>query len=215
MRSGRLLLVTLLALASSSASAQLASREYRPQLQIGTSYWHGIAATVSLEHRYAANDLQRTEVYQGIALSTKAVARTSAAFELRQVRRIDGSLERRFVPTVTVAAPMTRGIQVRERARVEVREIEGSWSRRWQERTTLERAVRGGSPALMPYAFVDLSYDSRYGELNRRQVGAGVRIPLAHGTNVDPYLTHQWDGRRDPMGLIAFGMIVRVSTSGR
>jgi hypothetical protein len=201
----------LLALWTSSSSAQNPSHEYRPQLQVLSPYWHDVALTLVAEERVATNEFGHKEIHQAIGLAARPIGNTSAALELRQVRQANGTIEHHWIPTLTVAVPVGLGFELQERVRVDLRDVAGSWSRRWQSRARLQHPVAFADRTFTPFLFHDLSYDTRYGALTRRQVAAGVRIPLAHGTSMDPYLMRQTDDRRVPVELIVAGMILRVA----
>jgi hypothetical protein len=64
---------------------------------------------------------------------------------------------------------------------------------------------------LSPYLFMDLSYDTRFAVLNRREFAAGIRVPLLNGTSVDSFVMRQTDTRRAVDALIALGMILRIA----
>jgi hypothetical protein len=203
-------LAVLLALGSKPLAAQ-AAREYRPQVFLTLPYWHGIALTILTEQRLATHDLTANERSQGIALGSGAFEFGSVAVDARQVRMQNGIIEHRYSPYATVTVPLGAGFDLRDRVRVELRDIAGAWSKRYQNRATLEHRLAMAGTTLTPYVYYDLSYDTRYAVLNRRQGAIGARVRLTRATIVEPFLMRQTDTRKTEGDLLAFGMILRVA----
>jgi hypothetical protein len=203
-------LAVLLALGARPLAAQ-AAREYRPQLFLTLPYWHGVALTLLTEQRLATRDLTANERAQGIALGTGPFEFGSLAFDVRQVRMVSGTVEHRYSPSATFATPVGAGFDLRDRVKLELRDIAGVWSRRYQNRASLEHRVTLAGTTLTPYVYYDLSYDTRYAVLNRRQGAIGARVRLTHGTIVEPFLVRQTDTRKSEGDVLAFGMILRAA----
>lgn len=193
------------------AAAQTASREYRPQLFITSPAWHGMALTIMTEQRMAMDNLMPTERSQGAGIGSQNFEHGSAAFELRQVRLTGGVIEHRYSPSVTLASGVGIGFVLRDRVRVEMRDIAGTWSRRYQNRATLERRVGVHGTAVTPYVFHDISYDTRFSVWNRRQGGIGARVTVSHGLAVEPFWMEQTDTRKTDGTVRAIGLNLRVA----
>lgn len=211
MRIGRVLLLALVGLGASNALAQSALREYRPELIVTLPRWHGVGVTMLGEQHLAVRDLAPAEVILGVGLVSPALAHGSLALELRQVRPASGVIEHRWLPTANLRAELWHGFELRDRVRVELRDIDGHWSRRYQNRAALQHPLDLAGSTLTPYAYYDLSYDTRFAVLNRRESGVGVRVPAGRGTSVDSFLMRQTDTRRATDVLLAAGMIVRLA----
>ncbi len=203
-------LALLAALASRPAHAQASLREYRPELIVTLPRWHGVGVTLLEEQHLATRALARTEELRGLGLVSPAFTHGSVGVEMRQVRLGSGAFEHRWIPTVTLRTELGL-LELRDRARVELRDLDGAWSRRYQNRLTLTHHMATHRLVLDPYLYHDLSWDSRVRVLNRREAGIGVRVPLARGTSVDPFVMRQTDTRRTPEALVALGLIVRVA----
>jgi hypothetical protein len=192
-------------------AAQDALHEYRPEIIVTLPRWHGVGVTVIDEQHIATGDLAPTERQQGMGVVSPAFPHGSFGVELRQVTMANGPLEHRWQPQANLIAELGAGLELRNRTRVELRDIAGQWSRRYQNRAAVHYPVRAGGRTISPYVYYDLSYDTRFAVLNRREYAAGLRIPLASGISVDSFLMRQTDTRRTVDALVGLGMILRVA----
>jgi hypothetical protein len=204
-------LLVALVLVAPALAAQDALREYRPEIIVTLPRWHGVGVTVIDEQHVATGDLAPTERQQGMGVVSPAFAHGSFGVELRQVTLVNGLVEHRWQPQTNLIAELGAGFELRNRTRVELRDIAGQWSRRYQNRAAVHYPVHAGNRTISPYVYYDLSYDTRFAVLNRREYAAGLRIPLGYGVNVDSFLMRQTDTRRAVDALVAVGMILRVA----
>jgi hypothetical protein len=203
-------LVLLWLCAAYAAHGQAPSHEYRPQLVVTLPRWHGVAVGFMTEQHLETAGLGPVERHQGIILFGPGLEFASALVELRQVVTGAGLVEHRYIPTVNLTAALGSRLELRDRARVELRALPGGWSHRYQDRVTLSGPVGAAGRKLMPYGYAEISYDSRYDALTRREGGLGVRVPLVGGTSVDSFLMRQTDNRRAVPTVVATGIIMRV-----
>ena len=201
----------VLGFAARSSLCQTVIHEFRGEIVVTTPRIDGFGASLLVEQHLETDDLAPNERILGFGLVSPTFHRVSAALETRQVTMRNGLVEHRYIPTIYANAPLLAGFELHDRARVEVRDIARVWSRRYQNRSQLGHDVDVGSRAVWPYIELSLSYDTRYSELNRRDGTVGVRIPIARGTSIDPFLTRQSDTRRAPMLLVAGGAILRIA----
>lgn len=201
----------LLALSAPGTSAQSPIHEYRPEIIVTLPRVDGFGLQLLLDEHLAMSDLAPNEIQIGVGVVTPHLHHVNVALEVRQVRTINGTLEHRYVPTLYANIPLPYGFELRDRARLELRDIDRTWSRRYMNRSAFGHDVTVGDRALFPYAQLDFSYDTRFGKLNRRDRTVGVRVPLFRGTSVDPFFTRQRDTNRTPLLLYAAGAIVRVA----
>ncbi len=187
-----------------------AIHEYRPELVVTLPRVSGVGVTLLIEQHLGTGDLAPNERILGVGLVSPLLHRVSLAMEARQVLT-GGVMEHRFLPIVNSSAPLPGGFELRNRTRVEVRDVVGAWSRRYQTRTALGHEVEALDRRLFPYVQLDFSYDSRFDQLNRREQTAGVRVPLGRGASIDLYVTRQSDTRRAQPLLLAAGAIMRVA----
>jgi hypothetical protein len=203
-------IATLCLCAAHASRAQAPAHEYRPQVVVTLPRWHGGALALMIEQHLATDGLGPVERHQGIFLLGPGLEFGNASLELRQVVSGAGVVEHRYIPTVNLTTALGPRFELRDRVRIEVRDIAGSWSRRYQNRLTLTRIVSASGRKLLPYGYFDLSYDSRYDALTRREVGLGIRIPLAGGASLDPFVMRQTDRHRPVPTVVATGLAMRV-----
>ncbi|MEP6989494.1 MAG: hypothetical protein ABJA80_01085 [bacterium] len=199
----------LLVTAAARVHAQ-AIHEYRPELVVTLPRVAGVGVTLLIEQHLGMGDFAPNERILGVGVVSPPYHRVSVAMEARQVLT-GGVMEHRFLPIVNSSAALPGGFEVRNRTRVELRDVVGAWSRRYQTRTALGHEVEALGRPLFPYVQLDFSYDSRFDQLNRREQTAGVRVPLWRGASVDPYVSRQSDTRRAQFLLFAAGAIMRVA----
>ena len=204
-------LLLAVALVAPALAAQDALHEYRPEIIVTLPRWHGVGVTVIDEQHIATGDLAPTERQQGMGVVSPAFQHGSFGVELRQVTMANGLVEHRWQPQASLIAELGAGLELRNRTRVELRDIAGQWSRRYQNRAAVHYPIQAGGRTISPYVHYDLSYDTRFAVLNRREYAAGLRIPLASGISVDSFLMRQTDTRRTVDALVALGMILRVA----
>jgi hypothetical protein len=203
--------VALLLFVAPALAAQDALHEYRPEIILTLPRWRGVGVTLIDEQHVTTGDLAPTERQQGMGVVSPPFAHGSFGVELRQVTMASGLVEHRWQPQANLIGELGAGLELRNRTRVELRDIAGQWSRRYQNRAAVHYPVRAAGRTLSPYVYYDLSYDTRYAVLNRREYAAGMRVPLGYGVNVDSFLMRQTDTRRAVDALVAFGMILRVA----
>lgn len=201
----------VMCLAATPLRAQGAVGEYRPEMVVTSPPWRGVRLLVLEEQHLAMHDLAHNEHQRGVGITSPAYWYNSASLELREVRQQKGVMEHRWIPALNTVIELGRAVELRNRARIELRDVAGTWSRRYQDRVTVARSIDLLGGAAMPYTYYELTYDTRFGVLNRREVAAGIRIPVGRGTTVDSFLMRQTDTRRDFDVLVAAGMILRVA----
>ncbi|MDQ2664852.1 MAG: hypothetical protein M3Z05_02475 [Gemmatimonadota bacterium] len=200
----------LVATSVSPAHAQDATREYRPELIVTGPRFHGIAVQGLVEQHLQMRDLAPNERVIGLGLNTSTFLHIRAGLEARQILT-PGALEHRYIPTLYSTTPLGAFFESRNRTRVELRDVAGTWSQRWQHRSAIGRDVAIAGLAVSPYGQVDLSYDSRVRTLNRTATTFGVRVPITPSSSIDTFFTHQDDTRRAPRTILIGGAIMRVT----
>ena len=200
----------LVAAGAATVDAQAAIREYRPSVIVTSQRVAGLAAQILVEQHLAVGTLAPNERVLGVGVSSPVFLHVRAAFEAREVMQ-PTQLEHRYIPAVLFTIPLGRGFEARNRTRVEVRDIDRVWSRRWQERSTIGRDVAVAGSDVFTYAQFDLSYDSRFSTLNRTQKTLGFRVPVNGTSSIDTFFTRQDDTRRSPHVLLAGGAQFRIA----
>lgn len=209
MRSAATSLLLLFILAEST-HAQDAIREYRPEIVITGPRYHGIALQAILEQHLQMRDLAPNERILGLGLNTSTFLHVRAGFEARQVLT-PTALEHRYIPTIYSTTPLWGAFESRNRTRIELRDVGGAWSQRWQHRSAIGRDVDVAGRDVFAYGQFDLSADSRVHTLNRTEKSFGVRVPISPTASIDTFFTHQDDTRRTPHTILIGGAILRVA----
>lgn len=209
-RAARCMLASLAAVLAPVARAQAPAHEYRPQLVVTLPRFHGAGLSLLEEQHLRTAELGPVERQHGVTLLLPGFILGTPSLEMRQVVSGAGFVEHRYIPTLTQATPVAPRLELRNRVRAELRDLAGTWSRRYQDRVTLLRTVTVDGHDLLPYGHVALSYDSRYSALTRREGALGLRIPLANGTSVDPFVMRQTDSHRAVPTIVATGVTMRV-----
>lgn len=209
MRSAATSLLLLFILAEST-HAQDAIREYRPEIVITGPRYHGIVLQAILEQHLQMRDLAPNERILGLGLNTSTFLHVRAGFEARQVLT-PTALEHRYIPTIYSTTPLWGAFESRNRTRIELRDVGGAWSQRWQHRSAIGRDVDVAGRDVFAYGQFDLSADSRVHTLNRTEKSFGVRVPISPTASIDTFFTHQDDTRRTPHTILIGGAILRVA----
>ena len=202
--------VVLSAAAAPAARAQEPSHEYRPELIVTLPRFHGAGLSVLEEQHLRTDAYTPVERQHGVTVLLPASPLGTPSLEMRQVVSGAGLVEHRYIPTLVQRLTLAGGLELRSRMRAELRDIAGTWSRRYQERVVLQRTVTVSGHDMQPYGHLDASYDSRYSALTRREAALGIRIPVMDGTSLDPFLMRQTDSHRAIPTIVATGLIMRV-----
>jgi Protein of unknown function (DUF2490) len=120
------------------------------------------------------------------------------------------NFEKRLFFDATPRLPLSHGILLTDRNRVEFREINGVRSTRYRNRYQIEKAVKWSEKTFTPYISGENYYDSRYHEWGRKQLWTGVRVPLNKHLQCDFMYMHNWDARAKPGYWNVFGVLTRI-----
>ena len=193
-----------------AAGAQAAIREYRPEVIVTSPRVRGFGAQLLVEQHLAMGTLAPNERILGVGVVSPVFLHLRAALEARQVMR-PTELEFRYIPTILSTIPLWHGFEARNRTRMEIRDVDRTWSRRWQHRSTIGRDVAIAGTDAFTYGQFDLSYDSRFRTLNRTEKTVGVRVPVSATASIDTFVSRQDDTRRSPHTLIVGGALLRIA----
>ncbi len=195
---------------AAAAGAQAAIREYRPEIIVTSPRVRGFGAQLLVEQHLAMGTFAPNERILGVGVVSPVFLHLRAALEARQVMR-PTELELRYIPTILSTIPLWHGFEARNRTRVEIRDVDRTWSRRWQQRSTIGRDVAIAGTDVFTYGQFDLSYDSRFRTLNRTEKTVGVRVPVSATASIDTFFSRQDDTRRSPHTLIVGGALLRIA----
>lgn len=208
----RVVLASLLFAASATARAQGANHEYRPELVLTLPRVQGYGLQILFESHIETEDLKEAERIAGVGIVSPTLYEPLSvrfAVEGRQVSS-PTVVEHRYIPTMFSAVPIGQ-FELRNRTRVELRDIDRAWSARWQDRSAFGREFHAAGRTAYTYGQVDVSYDTRFHTINRLEKTAGSRIGITPGSSIDLFLTKQDDSRRAVSTLYIYGAILRVA----
>jgi len=110
-------------------------------------------------------------------------------------KRSSGPTESRGILELTGRIPLPQEVWLVQRARVDLRDVGGEFSKRYRYRLGVEREVMIGGVVTVPYAQAEVFYDTRFDTWNRQLYQAGVEVELSRRWRIEPYLARQNDSR--------------------
>lgn len=121
-----------------------------------------------------------------------------------------GPTERRGIAELTLRAALPQEIWLVNRARVDLRDLDGTFSQRYRLRIGIEREFAVEGVVLVPYAQAEAFYDTRYDTWNRQLYQAGVEVELSKTWRIEPYVARQNDSRSASANVDRFGLVLKV-----
>jgi hypothetical protein len=123
----------------------------------------------------------------------------------------DSPDENRGVVEATARYPLTHGVLVSDRNRMDLRWIDGIFSWRYRNRLTVEREFSVGRFRFVPYARGEIYYDSRYDKISRTALIGGSSFPITRHFELESYFEHQNDsGGSSNRTVSAVGMVANL-----
>jgi hypothetical protein len=123
----------------------------------------------------------------------------------------DSPDENRVVVEATARYPLTHGVLVSDRNRMDLRSIGGTFSWRYRNRLTVEREFSVGRFRFSSYARGEIYYDSRYDKISRTALIAGSSFPITRHFELESYFEHQNDsGGSSNRTVNALGMVANL-----
>ncbi|RPH45247.1 MAG: hypothetical protein EHM87_07255 [Burkholderiales bacterium] len=165
---------------------------------------------------------------------TRAVPMMEAGWNLafrvgyNRIAALDGAGadENRLLGDVTLrSVPLYWGLQLADRSRLELRDVDGARSWRYRNRARIERgfgpaelfgASLGGPLAALgvagitPYAMLEWTWDSRVSDWNRRYQQYGVEVELRGRLGAELYVGIQDQSRAASSAVVAVGAVLVV-----
>jgi hypothetical protein len=120
-----------------------------------------------------------------------------------------GPTEQRGVAELTGRLELPVQVWLVNRARVDLREIGGEFSRRYRLRVGVERIFTVNGAELIPYSQAETYYDTRYGTWNRQLYQVGIDIEISNTWHIEPYVARQNDSMSLPDNLDRFGLVLK------
>lgn len=123
--------------------------------------------------------------------------------------RDDGSTTQTMLFEMTGRFELPAKIWLVNRARVDLRDIDGEFSQRYRFRVGIEREFTVYGVVMVPYAQAEIFHDSRFDAWNRQLYQAGVEIELTKHWRIEPYVARQNDSRSASGNVNRFGLVLK------
>jgi hypothetical protein len=120
------------------------------------------------------------------------------------------SNENRGIVEATGRAPLPFEVWLVNRLHVDLRFIDGDYSKRYREKLGVERVLSVGGVTAVPYAEAEFFYDARFYAWNRQVYQAGAEVELAEHWRIEPYYARQNDQRSSPAHINRIGIILKT-----
>ena len=106
--------------------------------------------------------------------------------------------ENRLEPIVTMNFPLKGKLLLSDRNRADLDWQSGSFSWRYRNRISLERALPIQHYHFIPYVMAELFYESQYGKWSDTAIYAGCLLPIGKHVQFNPYYEHQNNTGKSP-----------------
>jgi hypothetical protein len=123
--------------------------------------------------------------------------------------RDDGSTTQTLLLEMTGRFELPWEIWLVNRARVDLRNIDGDPSQRYRVRLGIEREFKVRGVVMVPYLQAETFYDTRFDAWNRQLYQAGVEIELNKHWRIEPYFARQNDSRSASGNVNRFGLVLK------
>jgi hypothetical protein len=105
--------------------------------------------------------------------------------------------------------PLAWEIDLYGRARVDLRERNDDWSRRYRLRLGAERMFDVDGRVVVPYAEVEALYDTRYNAWSQWRYKAGAELELTRSWRIEPYFLLTTNSRPEHSTARAIGLALK------
>jgi hypothetical protein len=124
--------------------------------------------------------------------------------------REKGFTEHRGILEATARVPLPFDVWLVNRARVDLRDLDGEFSTRFRYRLGAEREFTVGGVTLVPYAQAEVFYDTRFGAWSRQLYQAGVEIGITQHWRIEPYHAREEDQRSSTAHVDRVGLVLKT-----
>lgn len=109
-----------------------------------------------------------------------------------------GSPEQRIVLEASPRFPLKSGVMVVNRNRADLRFIEDKFSWRYRNRLMIEREFAINSYSILPFARIEVYYDSNYEKWSTTAISGGCIFPIRKNAELELYYEHQNNTGKSP-----------------
>jgi hypothetical protein len=131
----------------------------------------------------------------------------------REIDSIDGraepSREHRLQFEGVARFELPRAFWLEQRARLDLRDINGSGSQRYMVHTSIEREFLISSTTVVPYVSAEFYYDKRFNAWSRQRYQVGAEIELNKSWRIEPYVAHDADKYPAASGVNRLGLALK------
>lgn len=120
-----------------------------------------------------------------------------------------GPTERRAIAELTGRVPLPQQVWLINRARLDLRDLGGEFSKRARFRVGIEREFNLGGVVIVPYAQAEVFYDTRFSAWNRELYQVGTEIEISKHWRIEPYVYRQNDSRSPSGNLDTLGLALK------
>jgi hypothetical protein len=121
----------------------------------------------------------------------------------------DDYRDKQFVGEMTGQYPISEGLLVEGRARIEFRTLDSGRSNRYRFRIGIEKEFTLFGREMIPYARAEILYDTRFEVWNSQIYQAGANIGLTDHLRVELYYSHRTDTSVQPAHLNTVGLSLK------
>jgi hypothetical protein len=121
----------------------------------------------------------------------------------------DDYRDKQFVGELTGRYPISEGLLLESRARIEFRTLDTGRSNRYRVRIGLEKEFTYLGRELIPYVRAEFLYDTRFDVWNSQIYQAGADIGLTDHFRIELYYAHQIDRSVQPAHLNSVGLLLK------
>ena len=147
----------------------------------------------------------RTGVDYGIYLDHRRQG-APGSYRIGYVRSLsDGAAENRIVLDYTHRWKPAPAVLLTDRTRLDLRNKEGTSSQRLRNRVQLEYETHLAALPVVPYANLEIYYDTRYDAFARLRAEAGATFVFSERADLTLYLARQTDTRPQRTSVNALG----------
>lgn len=105
--------------------------------------------------------------------------------------------------------PLAGGVEVITRFRWDARDVNDRYSNRYRLRLQVERSLRVGDRAVVPFANAETFYDTRFDTWSRQRYQLGAEVEINRSWRLEPSLIRQNDSRSEPARISALGLALK------
>jgi hypothetical protein len=172
------------------------ANEFWPEVQL--HYWfneHRSRAIAMASVSRNRDSDRNTQAEQGLTFEHQFTDYFLSRLGYRHGSAVDGGAyyENRLLAEQTFRLHLPSDVIVEARTREDFRWLNSGFSVRLRERIQVQRDFVIDDYRFTPYASVEVTFDSRYGQFSRYRLTLGVTLPITHHFSIEPYLVRQVD----------------------